>query len=75
MSTRIWKPPPKQEKPQIQVIRRTRLISGKARQCPIPMLVVSLLIPNPNVVIVAKHYITIAKNNVKLMANNARNAT
>ena len=39
------------------------------------MLVASLLIPKPNVAIVAKQNITIAKNNAKLMANNARKAT
>ena len=48
--------------------------SGKARQRLIPLLVASLLIPKPNMVIVAKQSITIAKNNAKLMANNARNA-
>ena len=75
MSTRILMPLPKQEKLQILAIRRTRLTSGKARQHPIPMLVASLLIPKPNVVIVAKQNIPIAKNNAKLIANNARNAT
>ena len=75
MSTRILRPLLKQEKLQILAIRRTRLTSGKARQHPIPMLVASLLIPKPNVAIVAKQNITIAKNNAKLMANNARNAT
>ena len=75
MSTRILRPLPKQEKLQILAIRRTRLTSGKARQHLIPMLVASLLMPNPNVVIVAKQNITIAKNNAKLMGNNARSAT
>ena len=75
MSIRIWKPLPKHKKPQILSIRRTRLTSGKARQHPIPMLVASLLIPKPNVVIVAKQNITIAKNNAKLIGNNARSAT
>ena len=75
MSTRILMPLPKQEKLQILAIRRTRLTSGKVRQHPIPMVVGSLLIPNPNVVIVAKQNITIAKNNAKRMTNNPRNAT
>ena len=75
MSTRILRPLPKHEKLQILAIRRTRLTSGKARQRPIPMLVASLLIPNPNVVIEAKQNIMIAKNNAKLMGNNARSAT
>ena len=75
MSTRISRPLQKHNKPQIRAIRRTRLTSSKARQRLIPMLVASLLIPKPNVVIVAKQNITIAKNNAKLMANNARNAT
>ena len=75
MSTRILRPLLKQEKLQILAIRRTRLTSGKARQRLIPMLVASLLIPKPNVVIVAKQNITIAKNNAKHMTNNPRNAT
>ena len=75
MSTRISRPLPKHERPQILATRKTRLTSGKARRHPIPMLVASLLIPNPNVVVVARQNITIAKNNAKLMANNARNAT
>ena len=75
MSTRILKPLPKHERPQILATRKTRLTSGKARQRLIPMLVASLLIPKPNVVIVAKQSIMIAKNNAKLMGNNARNAT
>ena len=68
-------PLPKHERPQILATRKTRLTSGKARQHLIPMLVASLLIPNPNVVIEAKQNIMIAKNNAKLMGNNARNAT
>ena len=75
MSTTISRPLPKHERPQILATRKTRLTSGKVRQHPIPILVASLLIPNSNVVIVAKQNITIAKNNAKLMANNARNAT
>ena len=75
MSTRILRPLLKQEKLQILAIRRTRLTSGKARQCLIPKLVASLLIPKPNVVIVVKQNIMIAKSNAKLMGNNARNAT
>ena len=65
MSTRILRPLQKDEKPQILAIRRTRLTSGKARQHPIPMLVASLLIPKPNVVIVAKQNIMIAKKQCK----------
>ena len=75
MSKRISRPLPKHERPQILATRKTRLTSGKARQHLNPMLVASLLIPNPNVVIVAKQNITIAKNNAKLMGNNARSAT
>ena len=75
MSTRISRPLQKHNKPQIRAIRRTRLTSSKARQRLIPMLVASLLIPKPNVVIVAKQNIMIAKNKAKLMGNNARNAT
>ena len=75
MSTRILRPLQKHKKPQILAIRRTRLTSGKARQHLIPMLVASLLMPNPNVVIVAKQNIMTAKNNAKLMGNNARSAT
>ena len=75
VSTRILRLLPKHERPQILAIRNTRLTSGKARQHPIPILVASLLIPNPNVVIVAKQNIMIAKNNAKLMGNNARSAT
>ena len=75
MSTRISGPLPKHERPQLLATRKTRLTSGKARQHPIPMLMASLLIPNPNVVILAKQNIMIAKNNAKLMGNSARNAT
>ena len=75
MSTKISRPLPKQEKLQILAIRRTRLTSGKARQHLIPVLVASVPIPNPNVVIMAKQNKTTAKNNEKLMGNNARNAT
>ena len=66
VSTRILRLLPKHERPQILATRKTRLTSGKARQHPIPMLVANLLIPNPNVVIVAKRNITITKNNAKL---------
>ena len=75
MSTRISRALQKHKKPQILAIRRTRLTSGKARQRLIPVLVASLLIPKPNVIIMAKQNITIAKNNAKLIGNNARSAT
>ena len=75
MSTRISGPLPKHERPQILATRKTRLTSGKARQHPIPILVASLPLPNPNLVIVAEENITTAKNNAKLMGNNARSAT
>ena len=75
MSKRISRPLPKHERPQILATRKTRLTSGKARQHPIPILVASLPLPNPNLVIVAEENITTAKNNAKLMGNNARSAT
>ena len=68
MSTTISRPLPKHERPQILATRKNRLTSGKAWQHPIPMLVASLLIPKPNVVIVAKQNITIAKNKQSLWA-------